>query len=171
MLPWMGLVVIAICLCCDQENFWKRVLKYIQAFFWTIFRQLNSTGVASFWVFLEFWLEFFSDFAWVLSFFHEFLEIFSEIWKMLIIFYRNVDNFTFLKIFDNKNGVFRGTPSFSSPKWSFLSLWRQLNSTGFAIFWVFSGFCLSFFRILLEFWVFWGLSFFRNVQKKPGISY
>ena len=79
----------------------------MQAFFWTISRQFNSTGVAGFWVFLEFWLEFFQDFAWVLSFFMSFLGIFQK----------SAGIFKFLKIFDDKKAVFRSTFKFSPWKW------------------------------------------------------
>ena len=39
-------------------------------------------------------------------------------------------------------------------------------SSWVGVFWVFQKFCLSFHENSLEFWVFSGLSFFQNVQKK-----
>ena len=62
--------------------------------------------------FLEFWLEFFWYFAWVLSFFHEFLGMFQK----------SANNLSFVKIFDNKNGVFRGTLRIFPLNWGFHSV-------------------------------------------------
>ena len=75
----------------------------MQAFFGKNFRQFNWTGVAVFWGGFrgKFWLEFFQDFAWVLSF-----------W-CLGTFKKSADIFEFLKIFDDKKAVFRITFKFS----------------------------------------------------------
>ena len=43
-------------------------MKTISFWLWSPFRQLNSSGVGRFWVFLDIWSEFFPDLAWVLSF-------------------------------------------------------------------------------------------------------
>ena len=155
-----------VMMCRPRVIFWKFKALF-QAFFFGHFSanstQLKLPVLEFFW---NFGLSFFPNFAWVLSFFHEFLGLFFRDLKNVDKFLKNVHYFAFLKIFYSKNDVFGGTLSFPPKKWSFHSLQRQLNSTGVAGFWVFSRFCLSFFRILLEFWVFWGLSFFRNVQKK-----
>ena len=109
-----------------------------------VFCQLNLTGVTGFWVVLEFWLECFQDFAWVLSFFKNFpkyskkVPIFSNFWiylriKMLLL----------------------GAP-LSFPlkmEFSFSLAPTQLNYSCRIFFWIF----LNFFRIFLEF--FWACFF------------
>ena len=86
-------------------------------------------------------LSFFGILAWV--------RIFSDFWKYLMI----------------KRLFFWVPLSFPLKiEFSFSLAPTQLNWS--CRFLVFSEFCLSFFRIFLEFWVFLGLSFFRNVQKK-----
>ena len=88
-------------------------------FFWTIFRQFNSTGVAGFWVFFGILAWVFSRFCLSFEFFHEFLGIFQN----------SAGIFKFLKIFDDKKAVFRSTFKFSPWKWSFHSVLSpsQLN--------------------------------------------
>ena len=55
----------------QKVQFWqqKHYIDYFRAFFWTLFRQINSTRVGGFRVFFGIWPEFFQDFARVLSFF------------------------------------------------------------------------------------------------------
>ena len=104
--------------------------------------------------FLEFWLEFFQDFAWFLSFFMSFWEI-SKKCKYFIIFSK------YLMI----KRLFLGVPlSFPPKSWVFIQFSTnstQLELPFFEFFWNFG---LSFFKILLEFWVFSWV--FGNIWKK-----
>ena len=130
-----------------------------QAFFWTIFRQFNSTGVAGFWVFLEFWLEFFQDFAWVLSFFMSFLEylkkvqIFSNFWKYLMI-----------------KRLILGVPlSFPPKNWVFFQFSNSSSQLELPVFEFFRNLAWVFSRFSLSFEFFWAWVFFWNVQKKAWL--
>ena len=129
-----------------------------QAFFWTIFRQFNSTGVAGFWVFLEFWLEFFQDFAWVLSFFMSFLEylkkvqIFSNFWKYLMI-----------------KRLILGVPlSFPPKNWVFIQFSNNSTQLELPVFEFFRSFAWVFSRFSLSFEFFWAWVFFEMSKKKPA---
>ena len=106
--------------------------------------------------FLEFWLEFFQDFAWVLSFFMSFWEHLKK-----CRFFSKFGNYLMIK------RLFLGLPlSFPPKNWVFIQFSTNSTQLELPVSEFFRNFAWVFFRIFLEFWVFLGLSFFRNVQKK-----
>ena len=140
------------------------------AFFWTLFRQINSTRVGGFRVFFGSWPEFFQDFTRVFRgfFYQKYPEFFWQLYLFNRIFMSKKYIMVYWKKLLIRCKLFRFTFWAKSFENHFFWLWspfRQLNSSGVGRFWVFWKFGPSFFRIWLEFWVFLSLSFFQNVQK------
>ena len=135
-------------------------LLLLQAFFWTIFRQFNSTGVAGFWVFFGILAWVFSRFCLSFEFFHEFfgifkkVQIFSNFWKYLMI-----------------KRLFLGVPlSFSPKNWVFIQFSNNSTQLELPVFEFFRSFAWVFSRFSLSF-EFFGAWVFFEMSKKSLIYY